>query len=235
VSRAHLDAQRSTWVELRRSLARERALIALVDLGRRKGFLLRAARLYAIGVFVGYALAILVARGTDRRALIHGFVHAALEALSWVVGGLAALGAARALAEPPSPTNDALTALALSRGFSPDALHGAGTLGTAVRIARWVGLPSVLLVIVGLSRGATPLWALAVAPAIVVYASALGLTLALLALFSAQLAPSRPRWMLLVLVLGPHLIAQAFPRFPSAIALLSSLLDHLLDSGARLT
>jgi hypothetical protein len=235
VSLARLDAKRSPWAELRRGIARERALIALFDLSRKKGFALRAARLYAIGAFAGYGAAILLARGGDRRALIQGLVHAALGSLSWVVGGLAALGAGQALAQPTSPSSDALTALALGRGYSPSALLRARTLSTAVRVARWVGLPGVLLVIVGLARGATPLWALAVAPAVVVYASALGLTVAVFALFAAQLAPRRPRWMLIALVLGPHLIAQAFHGFPSPIELLSSLLDHLLDSGARLT
>ncbi|MES1175742.1 MAG: hypothetical protein ABUL62_15580 [Myxococcales bacterium] len=228
-------AKRSPWAELRRGLARERALIALFDLGRRKAFLLRAARLYAIGVFIGYSVAILLARGGDRRALIHGFVHAALGSLSWAVGSLAALGAAQSLAAPASPSTDPLTALAVGRGYSTSALLRARTLSTAVRVARWVGLPGVLLVVVGLGRGATLLWALAVAPAVIVYASALGLTVALLALFAAQLSPRRPRWVLIALVLVPHLVAQSFHGFPSPVALLSSLLDHLLDSGARLT
>ena len=235
MSLAPFVAKRSPWAELRRGLLRERALIALFDAGRKKGFALRAARLYAIGVFVGYAVAILLARGSDRRAVIQGFVHAALESLSWAVGGLAALGAAQALALPASPNRDALAALALGRGYAPNALLRARTLSTAVRVARWVGLPGVLLVVVGVGRGATLLWALAVAPAVIVYAGVLGLSVALFALFAAQLAPRRPRWVLLALVLGPHLIAQAFHGFPSPIALLSSLLDHLLDNGARLT
>jgi hypothetical protein len=233
VSLAAQRAQRSPWAEFRRSIARERALVALFDLGRKKGFTLRAARLYAIGVFLGYALAILLARGSDRRALIQGFVHAALVSLSWAVGALAALGAAQASTVPSA--SDPLTALAVGRGYSARALLGARTLSTAVRVARWVGLPGVLLVLVGLGRGATLLWALAVAPAVIVYASALGLTVALLALFCAEFAPRRPRLMLIALVLVPYLIAQAFPGFPSPIALLSSLLDQLLDSGARLT
>jgi len=234
VSFALLDGERSLWAVLRRSLARERALLALFNHGRKRGFLLRAARLYAIGVFIGYALAILLTRGMDRRSLIHGFVHAALGALSWAVASLAALGSARALAEPPSAASDPLVALAVGRGFPLNGLRRARALGSAVLVARWVGVPSLVLVIVGVARGARLLWAVAVAPAVIVYASVLGLTVALLALFSAQLAPSRPRWMLLALVMGPYLIAQAFPGFPSPVTLLSSLLDHLLDNGARL-
>ncbi|MEO6600502.1 MAG: hypothetical protein ABIQ16_11550 [Polyangiaceae bacterium] len=233
MSFAALDSKRSPWAEFRRGVARERALIALFDLGRKKGFTLRAARLYAIGVFLGYALAILLAHGSDRRALFQGFVHAALVSLSWAVGALAALGAAQTLAR--SSANDPLTALAVGRGYSVRSLLRARTVSVAVRVARWVGLPGVLLVVVGLARGATPLWGLAVAPAVVVYASALGLSVAVLALFSAELSPRRPRLMLIALVLVPYLIAQAFPGFPSPIGLLSSLLDHLLDNGARLT
>ena len=225
--------KRSPWAEFRRGLARERALIALFDVGHKKGFTLRAARLYAIGVFLGYALAILLARGSDRRALIQGFVHAALVWLSWAVGALAALGATQALAVPSA--NDPLTALAIGRGYSARSLLRARTLSTAVRVARWVGIPGVLLVLVGVGRGATLLWALAVTPAVIVYASLLGLSVALLALFCAEFSPRRPRLMLIALVLVPQLIAQAFPGFPSPIALLSSLLDQLLDSGARLT
>jgi len=123
----------------------------------------------------------------------------------------------------------------VSRGYSPHSAPRARTLSTAVRVARWVALPGVLLVIVGLARGATLLWALAVAPGVLVYATALGLSLALLALFCAELAPSRPRWTLIVLVAVPYAIAQAFPGFPNLVTLLSSLLDLLLDSGARLT
>ena len=219
--------------EWRRSLQRERALIALFDLGRQKTYGLRAARWYAFGVFVTYAIAIAMAKGAEQARVIHGFVRAALVALSWVVGALATLGAAQALAQQAE--RDSLAALAVQRGHSPGALLRARTLAAAQRIARLVGLPALLLVVVGLVRGAALPWACAVAPGVLVYAGVLGLTLAVLAQFAAELAPTHPRALLLALVLGPLLMSQVFPGIPSFPQLFSWLLARLLDAGACLT
>ena len=235
MSHSPTAAQRSPWAEFQRGVLRERALVALFDAGHPPGFARWVMRWYAFVVFVSYAVAILLARGADRTAEIQSVVHAALVALSWVVGALAALAAARALSRPPSPSSDALGTLALARGYSARSLLRARTLSVALRVARLVGLPGVLLVGLGLARGAAPIWALAVAPAVIVYASVLGLALALLALFSAQLSPSRPRAMLACLVLAPLLLAQAFPGFPSPVGGLSWLLAQLLNPGVALT
>ena len=216
-----------------RRLQRERALIALFDAGSRKTFALFSARLYAFGVFVSYAIAIALTRGATRPASIHGFVQAALVTLSWAVGALAALGSAQALAARSE--RDALSALAMQRGFTGLALLRARTLAAAVRIARLVGIPALLLVAVGVVRGASPAWALAVAPAVVVYACALGLSLALLAHFSAEVAPRHPRSFLIALVLGPLLLSRAFPTVPSIPQLFSGLLALLLGPGAGLS
>ncbi|MEI9941194.1 MAG: hypothetical protein WDO69_28585 [Pseudomonadota bacterium] len=214
-------------------LQRERALIALFDLGRKKSHGLRAAKLYAFCVFAGYAIAISLTRGSDRGAAIHGFIQAALVSLSWVVGALAALGSAQALAEQPE--RDALSALALQRGFHPSALLRARTEAATVRVTRLVAVPALLLVVVGVARGGTLPWALSVAPAVVVYAGALGLALALLAHFSAELSPRHPRALLAVLVLGPLLISLAYPAVPSLPGLFSGLLSRLLAAGARIS
>lgn len=231
---APLTAPRSAsssefWLRVQR----ERALVALFDLGRQKSYGLRAAKLYAFGVFAGYAIAISLTRGGDRSATIHGFVHAALVSLSWVVGALSALGSAQALAQQPE--RDALSALALQRGFKPAALLRARTWAATVRVARLVGVPALLLVAVGVARGNSLPWALAVAPAVVVYAGALGLSLALLAHFSAELSPAHPRALLTLLVLGPLLISLAYPAVPSVPALFSGLLSRLLAAGAALS
>jgi hypothetical protein len=225
-----LAAQRSSgfWVRLQR----ERALIALFDLGRQKSYGLRAAKLYAFSVFAGYAIAISLARGTDRRAAIHGFIQAALVSLSWVVGALAGLGAAQALAEQPE--RDALSALAMQRGFPKPALLRARTLAAAVRVASLVGVPALLLVLLGVARGGTLSWALSLSLAVLVYASTLGLTLALLAHFAAELSPSHPRALLTLLVLGPLLVSLAYPAVPSLPRLFSSLLSRLLAVGTWL-
>ena len=214
-------------------LQRERALVALFDLGRQKSYGLRAAKLYAFGVFASYAVAISLTRGPARQAEIHGFVHAALVSLSWVVGALAALGSARALAEQPE--RDALSALSLQRGFPKSALLRARTGAATGQVARLVGIPALLLVLVGLARGSTLPWAVSVTPAVLVYAGALGLALALLAHFSAELSPRHPRALLCLLVLGPLLISLAYPAVPSLPGLFSGLLSRLLAAGARLS
>ncbi len=59
---APLSAQRSPFSGFWSRLQRERALLALFDLGRQKSYGLRAAKLYAFGVFAGYALAISLTR-----------------------------------------------------------------------------------------------------------------------------------------------------------------------------
>ncbi|MEO7033036.1 MAG: hypothetical protein ABI548_04285 [Polyangiaceae bacterium] len=230
---ARLGVKRTPLSEWRRSVQRERALIALFDLGRQKTYGLRAARLYAFGVFLTYAIAIALAKGAGQAAVIHRFVRAALVALSWVVGALATLGATQALAQQTE--RDSLAALAVQRGHSGAALLRARTLAAAQRIARLLAVPALLLVVVGLMRGAALPWAYAVAPAVLVYASALGLTLAVLAQFAAELAPTHPRALLLALVLGPLLISQVFPSVPSFPQLFSWLLTRLLNAGAALT
>jgi len=208
-------------------------LIALFDLGRQKSYGLRAAKLYAFGVFVSYAIAISLARGSGRRAAIHSLLQAALVSLSWVVGALSALGSAQALAEQPE--REALSALALQRGFSKSALLRARSAAATVRVTRLVGVPALLLVLVGVARGGTLRWALSVAPAVVIHAGLLGLALALLAHFSAELSPRHPRALLTLLVLGPVLISLAYPAVPSLPRLFSGLLSRLFASGAALS
>jgi hypothetical protein len=229
-ARPELLAKRSALSALWLSVRRERALIALFDLGRQKNRDLRAARVYAFGVFASYALAIALTGSAARQPLIQSYLTAALVALSWLVGALASLGSAQVQAEHGE--RDGLTALALQRGFSESALVHARTLATAQRIARLIGLPALLLVAVGVARGATPAWALATAPAVLIYVSALGLALAVSAQLSAELAPRHPRALLLALVLGPVLLAQAYSAVPSLPGLFSALLSRLFSAGA---
>ena len=229
---AEPNARRSPWTPLWLAVQRERALIALFELGQ-TGIALRLARLSAFWVMLGYGLAISLAGGAHQRATIHGYLAAALGSLSWLVGALAALGAARALAGPAD--RDALAALALQRGVRHRSLGRARVLASAARIARLIAVPSLLLVLLGVIRGCSLPWALSVAPAVIVYAALLGLGLSALSYFSAQLAPRRPRALLAVLVLCPWLISQAFPAFPNVPLLLASVLRELLSAGAELS
>ena len=153
--------------------------------------------------------------------------------LSWVVGGLSALGSAQALAQQGE--RDALAALAIQRGFQPSALLRARTWAATVQVTRTVCIPALLLILVGVARGGTLRWALTVAPAVVVYAGALGLALALLAHFSAELSPRHPRALLAVLVAGPLLLSLAYPSISSLPRLFSALLERLFAAGAALT
>lgn len=226
-------AKRSLFSEWWRAVQRERALVALFDLYRQKTYGLRAARLYAFGVFATYALAIALAKGSARGQMIHGFLVAALGALSWVVGALATLGATQALARQVE--HGGLAALAMQRGHSGAALLRARTLAAAQRIARLVGVPSVLLVVVGVLRGASLSWACAVAPAVLLYACALGLTLALLAQLAAELAPAHARALLLALILVPLPLSQVFPSIPNVPQLFSWLMTRLLQAGTALS
>ncbi len=212
-------------------LGRQRALIALFVLDRKKRFGLRAARWYAFGVFAWYAVAIsLVHR--EQRALIQGLVHAALVSLSWVVGALAALGTAQNSANQTERAG--LESLAQQRGFSERELFSARTWANTERVATLIGGPALLLVGVAAARGLSPSWALVTAAASALYAALLGLGLALLAQFSAELAPRHPRALLAALVLGPLLLSQAYPAIPSLPGALSTLLDRLLQAGATL-
>jgi hypothetical protein len=67
---------------------------------------------------------------------------------------------------------------------------------------------------------------------VLIYVSALGLALAVSAQLSAELAPRHPRALLLALVLGPVLLAQAYSAVPSLPGLFSALLSRLFSAGA---
>ena len=226
-------AQASAIGALRLRLARERALVACFELGQQKSFGLRAAKVYAFGVVVSYAIAISITRGSGRSAAIQSLLHSALIALSWVVGALAALGTAQGLANQPE--RDALRALAVQRGFDTPAILRARTLAGALRVARLIAVPALLLVAVAVARGQALVWALATAPAVIAYAAALGLCLAGLAHLSSQLSPRHPRALLAALILAPVLISQVYFTIPSVPGLFATWLDQLLSAGATYT
>ena len=106
-----------------------------------------------------YALAILLTKGADRQQRLQSWAWKSCAHCVVLGGGvlLPSLGAARVRGEHAE--HDGLTALALQRGFSEGAALRARTLATAQRIARLIGLPALLLVALGLARGATLGWA----------------------------------------------------------------------------
>ena len=211
-----------------RRLGRQRALVALVEAARKKSRGLRVARAYAFGVFLSYALVIVLMRGPDSRATTQGFVRAALEALSWVVGALAAFGTAQALAERERGGVDVLAA---QRGFSRAALLGAYFVAAARRITLLVGVPGWALLIVALLSGQALAWAALTAFGIAIYALLLGASLAALALVSAELAPRHARPLLAGLVLVPLLLAKLYPGTPNLPEVFGALLERALKLG----
>jgi len=221
------------WRAFALRLARERALVALFDLGRRKGFALRAAQLYAFGVFICYAILIWLADGEHQRSELSSLMYAALVSLSWVVGALAASGTVRNLAR--SPDRAGLVALALTRGFSHRDVTRARSIATALRVTRLVAIPALLLLALTLVRGQTPGFVVSRAPAVVLYATLLGICLAVLTELSAALAPRHARALLAVFVLGPLVLAQAYVWMPNLPAAFASLLDRMFAGGGGFT
>lgn len=226
------DSASAASTGLRLGLRRERALIAFAARAQSQGFGLFAAALYAFGVFVMYALGIAFAGGSDRHAVIQGLMRAALGSLSWVVGALAALSTAGILARQAE--GDGLRALALLRGFDGRAVLLARTLASALRIARLLGIPALLLVGVAVVRGQSLAWAIVTTGAAIAYAAVLGLCLASLAHVSAALSSRHPRALLAALLLIPWLISQAYPGVPSLQQVFAALLDGLLGPGTAL-
>ncbi len=214
-------------------LARERALVALFDLGRRKGFALRAAQLYAFGVLVSYAIAMLLVSGEHRQGELAGLLYAALVSLSWVVGALAAFGTVRNLAR--STDRAGLAALARTHGFSEREMLLARIVAAALRIARLIAIPALLLLLLALALGQSTSFVLSRIPAILAYAALLGVCLASLVELSEHVAPKHARALLTALVLAPLLLAQAYAWVPSLPSLFASLLDRWFDVGSSLT
>ncbi len=231
-SDAYPRLKRARLAQLWRTVERERALISLFYLGRRTSRSLRAARVYAFGVFATYALAIALTGGSDREPVIRGFVRAALVALSWVVGALAALGTAQVLANRAE--HKGLTSLALQWGFGERAVLIARTLAAAKHTALLLGVPALLLVGVAALRGAGAAWASRAGPSIALYACALGLAFALMAILSSELAPRHPRAALAALVLAPLFISQAWTAVPSIPGLFGTWLGQILNDSAVL-
>ncbi len=223
----------TTLARLRFGLQRERALVALFALDRKKTWGTRLARVYAGGVCVSYAgLLLFVGRGASA-ATLHELVRAALGSLSVAVGALAALDAARALAEHPS--KGALGALAVQRGISPRALPRAHVLSAGLDVARLIGIPALLLVGLSAALGAPLDWALTASAGIAVYALLFGACTGIVAVLAAELSPRRPRSMLAGLVLVPWLAAQAYPAIPSLPGALERSLGALLGQAEALT
>jgi hypothetical protein len=209
--------------------------VTLVDLesarlGARFG--VRAANVLGVLIAAGFAI-VLIAAGREGAALAPAVVTRALAWLSWVVAGSAALAAARELgARGP---DDGFAALAAQRGVPATALLPARVLAAALRIARAVALPGLVLALLaaGLADSAARLGSgLVLALKVLAYSALLGGTLALLARWSARLLPQRAGLLLAAIVLLPEVVRDTWSDVPSLPHLFGTLLDRFPTRGA---
>jgi hypothetical protein len=215
----------------RTSLARALSLVQACDGEQRRLFELKSARLYAFGVFVSYALLMLVVRGREQRLVLGNLTHDALVTLTYSVGTLSALGAARGFSR--SQQWQPLRALAAQRGHAPAALAQARLLASAYRSTLLLGSPALALVLLAWACGTSAGFTVTTGTALVLYALLTGLLLAGLARLAAWLSPRHARAWLLLLGAGPLLIGLGFPWFPSLPGGLSWALERIAQLGAR--
>jgi hypothetical protein len=210
-------------------LSRALALAAACDREQKKLYELRAARLYALGVFSTYALLLVLVRGDEQRAALANLTHDGISALTFVVGGLSALGAARGFSRVAEWLP--FDALASQRGYSALDLRRARLLASAYRCALLVGAPALGLVVVAWACGNRFGWALATGCALGVYVLVLGGSFSLLGWLAARWSQRHARACLLLLALGTAVVALGFPSLPSLPGALSWLLARIAALG----
>lgn len=194
-------------------------LLLLVDFSRRRLAELlgaRVSRLYGLGLAASFALMVVLLPGAAPVWAVSKLLVRELTSASWIVAGLAALSAARDLEQ--RDRDEGALALAAQRGHAPAALELSRVLATAGHIAFWVGVPALVLAVLGwfkVSDLTVWRWALAWIAFVVVYALALGLVLGVLARVAARASRQRGRTVLVVLILVPELVRVAWPVVPS--------------------
>lgn len=187
-------------------------------------------KLASLLITVGFAIALpFAARGSagDASDIV---VIAALRWLTWVAASAIALSAVGAR-DDSAPARE----LALARGHSSAAFALAESIAAGRRVLWVVGTPACLLglLAVGCSRSLALVGVrLLLLLGALAYVVALALLVAVLARVSRDVAPTRPRTALLLLVVLPHLVHGIFPRVPSVPAFSSFLLHHLSGLGA---
>jgi hypothetical protein len=201
------------------------SLAAFCDRRLGDAFLVRAAGTYGSGIALSYAIAIAIDPPASAFLL-----DRALTTLAWVPGTVIALVAARE-AGGAEDTNGAAE-LARLRGFGAKELSQARFLGTALRIARAVGVRGLLLALFAASRAAesslTELrWVLGVA----VVALVLGALLAGLSRLAAAVLPERGRFVLMAGVALASVAAALWPAAPSLGSVFGALAPGVLGIG----
>jgi hypothetical protein len=201
------------------------SLTAFCDRRLGDAFLVRAAGTYGSGIAVSYAIAI--ALDPSATAML---LDRAVTTLAWVPGAIIALVAARDADGAEDAGGDA--ELARLRGFSSKELSHARLLGTALRIARVIGVRALLLALFAASRASESSlteahWVLGV----VIVAVVLGATLALLSRLAATVLPERGRFLLMAGVALASVAGVLWPAAPSLGDFFAALAPGLLGIG----
>jgi hypothetical protein len=205
--------------------ARLLALTSFWDRRLGDAFLVRAAGTYGSGIAVSYAIAIALDPTAAASLLDRAFTT-----LAWVPGAVIALVAARDADGTADDTG--ATTLARQRGFGAADLARARLFGTALRIARVIGVRALLLASFAASRApAGPLtgarWVLGAAALALV----LGVVLALLSRLAATLLPERGRFLLMAGAALASAVGVIWPAAPSLGDFFGALAPGLLGTG----
>lgn len=179
---------------------------------------MRAARAYALGIALSFALLLSVVPSSARAFLAKYSLREALLGASWFVAGLSALAAARDFA---TVRRRAYSSFALGYGFAQREDLLARLLVVGLRIAAGVLVPvAVVVAVARLTAARSSAWCVAWLFAGSLYALALGAVLAGLALACSRISPRNARTLLLVVVLAPELLRyaglSALPSLPAA-------------------
>lgn len=206
-----------------------RALVRLCNRSLQQPWGLRLGRLYAFGIGVSYALVALV--GPETLAVSSKLWVRCLGTASWVAG-VGALSLATDLAARDAAQG--ITGLARLRGFGESELERARQVAGAIKLGTIVLVPGLLLSLASAARFRSlpaALLALSLGVLTIPYAALVGAVLALLARACQRVLPGRGRLLLLLVGLGPWLLAAGLGvKVPSLPAGFSWMLEHLARS-----
>jgi hypothetical protein len=196
----------------------------------------RAASVFRILLFVGFAGAILVVRATDGGdAPLTGFIGAAARWVAWLVGAPLALAAAQD--HHALDQRDGIAPLAAIRGFPPRSLEAARVLGAMLEITLALGVPLVALAGLTAAVAGSPALAfvrIGLGFAAAAFAIVAGVTLGGISAACGQLGRARGRLLLFAVVVGPWILADVtgYRSFSIPGALAAALDFALGGAGA---
>lgn len=209
---------------MRPAAARFRRLVALEDARLRRLFGMQLARILAVLVTLVALMAMFGAASDGGRSRAASIVHPALTWLTWLVGGCAALSAARDFKSVDE--REGIAALTRLRGFDEAALEPARAIAVVSRIARLIAVPALLLALIGLllSKSLAEVgWRALLCVAVVSYALLVGAVLGAVARWAALMSPRHGRSLLISAIVVPALLSSVWPAVPSLPALLDAL------------